>query len=1603
MALLAVKHLDPVVGVDVHSVLVTPGTPPVFLPHPHVGFMLDKREYIQAAKAVVGCIATMIAQEKLTEYIEDHPEDVKKLEHLADEANQQVNELMGGGKLPDTVVEGMKLANEADNIKNRISDDLGSNVGSGGSSGRPIFVNGMMRATAGTHAYHVPGLHFPLGESFAPPPEEVEPSNDGESFMGSKTVLANNDPMSYMALEALSCWSIGMEPPQHNSAHTDRTYPSMPSSVMLPIPAGRPVLVGGPPIVNMAAAAKGLFKAFQGSKWAKALADKLNLKSGFLRCNVLQAEPVDSITGEVIVQQHDFTIMGRLPLEWDRFYASHNKYKGMVGVGWQTPADIRLELGLHNDSVGATSFFPDHTTAFDMVPSETGWSARRYDWQNGYSLYRKISNLLILRTHNEIEFEFSLPENWQQKIEKLPDGETLTLSVQRISDLNDNAWVFERNNDQRLGRIVEFKGSETTGRSIVINMHSSGRSAKKIDFVMDLILIDSVRGNYPLVSYERNQNGDLMIALDAMANPYEFEYDNDHHIIRHTSPRGASFYYNYLQDDAECWRVDHTWGDNGLFDYHFKYDICHHETKIIDSQGNITILQANERGYPIRLINSMGETTHYQYDEQGRTCVEVDPAGFTTAWEYDAHGNLITHTLSDGSVVKTEYNASCKPTRVTAPGGRQWHYVWDDYGKLLEQILPTHGCMRYEYDCYGQLVSHTGPRGGVTRFDYDSSGNLSEVKDALGHVTRYTCDAKSNVIQIVNAIGQIYRYDYDRNDNLARAVEPGERETICSYDPDGNLVRYRDPKGQVTQFEYSVLGQVTRRKTPDGGVVTYRYDTEDQLVAVINECGKLYQINRDELGRIIEEVDYWGQSRRYEYGSRGELKRSIDPLGQVIDYKVDSRGRIVQKRVPDPRRSDGIRTETFSYDCSGNLITAENSDSRTVLLYDAANRLIAERQGDNFSITRDYDAAGNCTARRTRLESGDNVVAHMVRYEYDMLDAVSSIQIDDAAPITFERDELGRTRVEQLNDTLRRELSYTSESVLAKQELFSGTGALFSSEYSYDANNEMVSKSDSRFGIENYQYDPVGRLIGRFTSTSQLQNLMYDPAGNLLPTRVRSDRRIDPSSQVTQNDTWTRDGEYEDCYYAFDRTGNLTRKRDRQQDLTLIWDGGGLLIETLAVRRMPSIHESHTNKSIHIRTCYEYDAFHRRTKKITEIHDDINSLVTTPQPHQVTYFFWDANVLVSDARYIEDKISKLAIGKPFKNTIPPDVLHHELAPIDTRTSEKSYCRVAREWIYYPDSFVPLAGVQCLHVGDTPTPLPGHELFMEYETDAVWVGKKQQQQAWQTNGPDKNSVSPPLNTTQTMYYFHTDPNGFPIRTIDLEGTIIWEVDHSSRVNAQKIENHSISNCPIGFQGQYYDEESDLYYNRYRYFDSKITSFISQDPIGLDGGLNLYQFAPNSIVWADPLGLACGPAVRQNSRGQWIDARGRFACTPAISLLPKLKGKTVKSIEGILQRAGFTRTNPTNQKNQRWKHPDRSEVQVHAYGNTNTSQYKASNNAHAHKSLGRHGNVPGPNSTTPRTVELADDGRTAVNQFSTAAHIGIKNPADFPAVSGRNHGT
>ena len=68
-----------------------------------------------------------------------------------------------------------------------------------------------------------------------------------------------------------------------------------------------------------------------------------------------------------------------------------------------------------------------------------------------------------------------------------------------------------------------------------------------------------------------------------------------------------------------------------------------------------------------------------------------------------------------------------------------------------------------------------------------------------------------------------------------------------------------------------------------------------------------------------------------------------------------------------------------------------------------------------------------------------------------------------------------------------------------------------------------------------------------------------------------------------------------------------------------------------------------------------------------------------------------------------------------------------------------------------------------------------------------------------------------------------------------------------------ERVRVVNSPLRFQGQYFDEETGLHYNRHRYYSPETGRFITVDPIGLAGGLNNYQYVKNPTGWVDPLGL------------------------------------------------------------------------------------------------------------------------------------------------------
>ena len=70
---------------------------------------------------------------------------------------------------------------------------------------------------------------------------------------------------------------------------------------------------------------------------------------------------------------------------------------------------------------------------------------------------------------------------------------------------------------------------------------------------------------------------------------------------------------------------------------------------------------------------------------------------------------------------------------------------------------------------------------------------------------------------------------------------------------------------------------------------------------------------------------------------------------------------------------------------------------------------------------------------------------------------------------------------------------------------------------------------------------------------------------------------------------------------------------------------------------------------------------------------------------------------------------------------------------------------------------------------------------------------------------------------------------------------------ARLDVGKVDN------PLRFQGQYFDAESGLHYNRHRYYNPDIGRYLTPDPVKLAGGVNAYRYAPNPTGWIDPLGL------------------------------------------------------------------------------------------------------------------------------------------------------
>ena len=177
---------------------------------------------------------------------------------------------------------------------------------------------------------------------------------------------------------------------------------------------------------------------------------------------------------------------------------------------------------------------------------------------------------------------------------------------------------------------------------------------------------------------------------------------------------------------------------------------------------------------------------------------------------------------------------------------------------------------------------------------------------------------------------------------------------------------------------------------------------------------------------------------------------------------------------------------------------------------------------------------------------------------------------------------------------------------------------------------------------------------------------------------------------------------------------------------------------------------------------------------------------------------------------------------------------------------------------------------------------------------------------------KANIHHKIHTGLRIYHYHTDHLGTPQELTNARGEVVWlnyqmawGGSFSQLNNVYNLDGLDVSADelqPFRFQGQFFDGETGLHYNRFRYYDSDVGMFISRDPIGLLGGNNVFQYAPNPIGWIDPWGL---------SQTYWLDKALATAERPVgagqtahhIVKFSSNQNEYSRASKGILDRAGI----------------------------------------------------------------------------------------------------
>lgn len=1143
-----------------------------------------------------------------------------------------------------------------------------------------------------------------------------------------------------------------------------------------------------------------------------------------------RSDPVSLLSGEEILPLVDFTYQGIVPITWRRLYRS-SKIDNNVGMGygWRHGFSVQLEAHYQpGPKVGPKQpgrhWFELHDEegrrhVFEQVkPGQTS-----YQTATGLALFHQLDGKQVLIKPDDSHWTFvkhviaEPTENGNAsnntKASKTPAKEIWLLD--NVSNHLGQSITLHYDQRQRLERLTN--GPK---RGIALQYNQQNNLEKIAAYVLDdnnKRIIQS-----PLLAhYQYNDAQALVAATNSQQSTEQYRYRRDLLLSCRTRASGFSHHFLWQGEGAKAQCIE-QWGDNNIYHYHFTYEPNKaNPTELLststDSLGHTERFIHNAQGLLTAYTNTNGTTEYTDYDALGRKTKSTDAMGNSTRFAYNEQGQLCTVTNAQGNKTHYHYNGLGKRIVTINALGQQHKRRYDATGRLLAIHSPDGRTHSYRYTEQGQLHSEIDFQGVETLYHWSIGGELL-AKQVGSNLTRYSYDNLGRLNGEVNGQGLVTEYKRNRHGQVsqqssyAQTAPESKITTAYSYDKAERLLSvqtltntHESDNGQaaqqtnsdITLYAYQGLSQPSKKTFSDGSWLSYGYDSERNLTDITRSDGATYQISYSPTEKPVALIGFDGRAQRFTYDANDQLISVNDSDLRFIRLKRDSLGQIVEQSASQISNTNSISKSGQS---------KSHSSQHNYFQHDAIGRLVRAHNSER-TVSLTYHENGQLSTSQQGHWA--------LNYDYNNLGQRSTLYLPDGSEIHYQYTEQG-----QLSD-----INYVNKTHNASKP---------QSLVRYAYNNASLNTQQALGnGIELTQhYDVYSRLTEQHWQANKSEN-------------------TETNGQANENHTHLDATFSEYRRYQYDHKHQLTLCEQAPEKTTEPSQNSGLIQpvqKTFTYNSISQLLQSSVTKQADEKaqesqaTQYQWDAFGNPQSKIYGAleHPNTDSSHTDSSHHDIVVKHDQLHRFAGNDYRFDDCGNQIScLGKGNKqqrvyngfNQLTQlnhngKLTHYEYDALGRRSAKiTEHGRIDFIWdnnqligehhngkftwfIYQPETFLPIA----------------------------------------------------LIKQDEIYYYHLDQLGTPICLTDNKAEQVWRNESDAfgcQLSGEEDEQQftNILENPLRFQGQYFDEESKLHYNRFRYYDPKQQRFINQDPIGLVGGINHYQYTPNPVNYVDPFGLLC----------------------------------------------------------------------------------------------------------------------------------------------------